>query len=400
MTNRELLTNYPRYLAFGFLHYFFSFVGQTFFISLFVTGITAERGWETETFAGIYSGVTLCAAFLLPVIGGQLDRLRVRYVSTTTVLVMIAGCLLLAYGHGWLLLALGILCVRLGGQGVLTLTGSTTIGRFFERGRGKALSYSMLGICAAEIIVPLLAVYLIQEQGYRSTWLVAAALLAMVFLPAIWLLVSRHDNFQKAATIVNSGETSSVASWTRRQVISDPRFQLIVPIVLFIPFFFTGFVFNQTDIGELRGFSPELMALGLSTFGLTRAFCILFAGQIVDRFGPAKLLIVVLLPAVMGMLVFWSFPGGWTIPVIFGLIAVSAGVITVTMPTLWADRYGPQFLGSIKSTVKLLEVLSSAGAPILFSWGLKSLGLSTWMALMIGYGLACVLLAVLERRRQ
>lgn len=400
MNTLSLLKTFPRYLAFGFLHYFFSFVGQTFFISLFVTGITAERGWDTETFAAIYSGVTLCAAFLLPVIGGQLDRLRVRYVSSTTVSVMIIGCLLLAYTHGWLWLALGILCVRLGGQGVLTLTGSTTIGRFFSEGRGKALSLSMLGICAAEIIVPPLATALILSQGYRTVWLYAAVLLALVFLPAIWLLVRRHDHFQRADTVVNTQANSSATSWTRAQVIRDPRFRLIVPIVLFIPFFFTGFVFNQTDIGQLRGYTPELMAWGLSTFGLTRALCILFAGQIVDRFGPARLLIIVLIPAVIGIATFYFVSAGWAVPAIFGLMAISAGVITVTMPTLWADRYGPQFLGSIKSTVKLLEVLASAGAPILFSWGLKALGMSTWLALMLGYGLLCIGMALLERRRR
>jgi len=38
MTMRQLIQAHPRYLGFGFLHYFFSSVGQTFFISLFVVG--------------------------------------------------------------------------------------------------------------------------------------------------------------------------------------------------------------------------------------------------------------------------------------------------------------------------------------------------------------------------
>jgi predicted MFS family arabinose efflux permease len=398
LTSKQLLRTYPRYLAFGFLHYFFSFVGQTFFISLFVAGITAERSWETETFAGIYSGITLCAAFLLPVIGNQLDRLRVRYVSTTTILVMATGCCLLAFGYGWWWLALGVLCVRLGGQGVLTLTGSTTIGRFFSAGRGKALSFSMLGICVAEIIIPPLATTLIAAEGYRAVWSYAGVVLVVVFLPLLWWLIKRRDDFQRADTIVQSAENSQTPSWTRGQVLRDRRFQFIVPIALFIPFFFTGFVFNQTDIAASRSYSPELMAWGLSMFGFTRALCILFAGQIVDRFGPARLLLVVLLPAVFGIALLLIFTAPWVIPAVFGLMATSGGIITVTMPTLWADRYGPQFLGSIKSTVKLLEVLASAAAPILFSWGLSSMGLESWLVIMLVYSLSCVGFAVLERR--
>jgi len=84
MTMLSLLRQHPRYIGFGFLHYFFSSVGQTFFISLFVASMTDRMNWEDGTFAALYSGATLLAAFSLPFIGTQVDRLRVRYVSTAT----------------------------------------------------------------------------------------------------------------------------------------------------------------------------------------------------------------------------------------------------------------------------------------------------------------------------
>ena len=66
-------------------------------------------------------------------------------------------------------------------------------------------------------------------------------------------------------------------------------------------------------------------------------------------------------------------------------------------PALWADRYGPRYLGSIKSTVRLFVVVASAAAPILFSFGL-GMGLTAWLSILIGYGLFCVALALGERR--
>jgi hypothetical protein len=66
MTILDLLRRHPRYLSFGFLHFFFSAVGQTFFISLFVADMTLRMEWADGTFAGIYSGITLAAAFALP----------------------------------------------------------------------------------------------------------------------------------------------------------------------------------------------------------------------------------------------------------------------------------------------------------------------------------------------
>ncbi len=398
MNYLQLLRSYPRYLSYGFLHFFFSFVGQTFFISLFVAGISEDRGWATETFSGIYSAVTLCAAFMLPLIGRQIDRFRVRYISTATALVMIGGCLILATTIHWVWLAVGILAVRLGGQGVMTLTASTAIGRFFTTTRGKSLSLSILGISAAEIIIPPLATAFIITNGYRSMWLVAAAMLALIFLPLVWLLIRRSDLFQRADTVAAAAQDDTQVSWTRGQVLRDRRFQLIVPTILFMPFVFTGLVFNQSDIALMRNYTPTLMALGLSLYGLTRGIMLFTAGILVDRYGAGRLLLFILLPAMAGLVAFILAEASWSVPALFFLAAITGGSITVVAPALWAERYGPRFLGSIKSTVGLLSVLSSAAAPIVFTWGLNW-GIAPWLGVIVGYGVVCVVLAGVELKR-
>ncbi len=392
----------PRYLGFGFLHWFFSSVGQTFFISLFVAQMTVQLGWADNTFAAIYSSVTLLAAFVLPVIGKQIDTIKVRYVSTAAALFIVVGTLVLAFSQVLTLVVVGLFIVRLGGQGVLPLIGSTTIGRFFEARRGRALSLSIIGISVAEVILPPLATFAILRYGYSSVWAMAGGVVLLVFLPAIWLLVRRYDDFQRADTVAkaqlkNNPTGADVTSWTRSQVLRDRRFQLVLPIVLFIPFVFTGLVFNQSVIAEQRGYTAETMAYGLSTYGLVRVVFLLFGGDLIDRLGPGRLLRFVLLPAVAGLLVLLFVEASWSVPVFFGLMAVSGGMDSVNTPALWADRYGPRFLGSIKSTVRLFVVVSSAAAPILFSYGL-GLGVETWLAVLVGYGVLCLVLALVERR--
>ena len=216
---------------------------------------------------------------------------------------MIAGCLILAYAYHWIWLAVGILAVRLGGQGVMTLTASTAIGRYFTRVRGKSLSISMLGISAAEIIMPPVATALIIGKGYRDMWLVAAAMLAVLFIPLVWRLIRRDDPFQHADTVATNTANHQI-SWTRGEVLRDRRFQLIVPTLLFMPFVFTGLVFNQSDIALARGYSPALMAFGLSVFGFVKAIMLFTAGSLIDRFGAGQLLLYILLPAFAGIGIF------------------------------------------------------------------------------------------------
>lgn len=392
----------PRYLTFGFLHYFFSAVGQTFFISLFVARMSERMDWADGTFATIYSSVTLAAAFLLPVIGRQVDRVRVRYVSTVVALSILGGTLLLALSHTLPLLVLGLFVVRLGGQGVLPLIGSTTIGRYFQQRRGRALSTSIVGISVAEVLLPPLATYAMLSYGYEPVWLMAGAAILLLFLPAVWLLITRYDNFQKADTVAKAQKVADpaateIASWTRGEVLADRRFRLILPIVIFIPFVFTGLVFNQSVIADVRGYTAELMAYGLSAYGLVRVVFLLSAGSITDRLGPDRLLRFFLLPALLGLLLLLIVKASWSVPAFFILAGGSAGLDAVMMPSLWAERYGPRFLGSIKSTVRLFVVIASAIAPILFSYGLR-LGLEVWLGILLAYGLACLFLAYRERR--
>ena len=399
MNALQLFRTHPRYLAFGFLHFFFSAVGQTFFISLFVVEMSDRMNWGDGTFAAIYSGVTLTAAFLLPVIGVQVDRLRVRYVSSL-VAVLVSGALCtLAFTTNIFFLVPALFLVRLGGQGVLPLIGSTTVGRFFQEGRGRALSASIIGISVAEVLLPPAAVWLMRTAGYGAVWVAAAGAVLLVFLPAVWLLIRRYDAFQRGDTV--AAEQAEVAapqaSWTRGEVLRDRRFQLLIPVFIFLPFVFTGLVFNQSVIGEQRGYTPEWMALGLSMYGLAKVFCLLSAGSLTDNYGPARLLRFAYLPLLTALAVFIAWNGDYAVPVFFALAGVTAGVESVLMPALWAERYGPRFLGSIKSTVRLLVVLASAAAPIVFSFGFRW-GVAAWLGVILAYGLLNLVLLSLERR--
>lgn len=402
MTITQLVRRHPRYLTYGFLHFFFSAVGQTFFISLFVADINERMDWAEGTFATIYSVLTLVSAFTLPFIGGQVDRLKVRYISSATIIALIAGCCLIALSPTSWGLVLGLFICRMGGQGVLTLVGSTTIGRYFQEGRGKALSASLLGIPVAEVLLPIGAVMLLDAIGFERVWLIAAATLLLVFLPAVWFLIRRHDNFQKADTVAEEqagkGDGAEAQrSWTRGEMLRDSRFHLLAPAFLFSPFIVTGLIFNQHLIAEAREYTAAWMAVGISSFGIARGLCILLAGEVVDRFGARRVLRGVYLPAFVGIGIFWAVSGDWVVPLLFVLIGISTGVEGVIWPALWAEWYGPRHLGAIKSSLKVLVVLASAAAPVVFSYGIQWSLSGTLLGLLAYAG---IILALAQVQRE
>ena len=61
--------------------------------------------------------------------------------------------------------------MRLSGQGLMSHTATTTISRFFEKTRGRALSTTWLGLSLAEFILPLLIIFLLTFIDWRNIWI-------------------------------------------------------------------------------------------------------------------------------------------------------------------------------------------------------------------------------------
>ena len=391
----SLLRRAPRYLAYGFLHFFASSIGQTFFISLFVLEITKRMQWAEGTFAYVYSSITLLAAFLLPQVGKQIDQIRIRYVSLITALFIAIASFMIAGANNPIALVVGLFIVRLGGQGIMPLIGSTTIGRYFTTDRGKALSLSLIGIPVAEIIIPLLVVWILADYGFSTAWVIAGSIITAVFIPAVWLLIKKRDAFQTAAataTLQTETEEKVIESWTRNEVLKDPRFQVLFPLILFTPFVMTGMMFNQSIFGEQLTVSAQGLALAISCYGFARVVCILFGGSLTDHFGAAALPKYIFIPVLIGLILFALLQNQWGVFAFFGLAGITAGIESVVWPALWSERYGPQHLGTIKSTLRVFMVIISAVAPIAFSLGLRwDMQLFIWMIigyLVVGVGLS------------
>ena len=407
----RLWRTHPRPLAYGLLHFASSAVGQTFFVSLFVAEVTAAMAWEPDTFAGLYSAVTLAAALALPYVGTLVDRYPVRYVSTAAALTIAVALCGLALAKTTWLFAPALLLARLGGQGVLPLIGSTTVGRYFTAERGRALSATAIGTSLAEVSVPPLAVFAIATYGYGVAWLTAAGYLALVFVPLAWWLIPRHHAFQTAEGAATRGEDTAAdvpvadvlpprppRSYTRAEVLADARFRLVVPALVLSPFVLTGLIFNQGLIAEARGYTAAWMALGISCYGVARGAMTLLGGGLIDRYSAERLIQLVAAPMLTGLVVLLLADGAWTIPAFFVLAGLATGAESVVWPALWAERYGPRHLGSIKSATRLLMVLTTAAAPVLFTWVL-GYGLPVLLAGLLAYAVTAVALVWVAARR-
>jgi len=178
-----------RLVGFGFLMAFASSFGQTFFVGIFGPSIQQEFGLSHTAWGTIYMAGTLASAFVLPWSGKLIDRLDLRLYTGLVIGLLAVACFTAAATVAPLMLVLTIFLLRQSGQGLASHVAITTMARYFDPGRGRAIAIATLGFSAGEAMLPALAVTAIAAVGWRSSYAGAGLVALLLLLPmALWLL--------------------------------------------------------------------------------------------------------------------------------------------------------------------------------------------------------------------
>ena len=131
-------------------------------------GVTLENflNLTNGEFGGYYSIATILSAISLIWAGKLIDNIELRKYVTVVVIGLSLTCLLVSSILNIYMLFIGLYFLRLFGQGLMGHTSRTTMARYFDKDRGKALAVSSYGLAFGEILYPTIAVILI-----GSNWL-------------------------------------------------------------------------------------------------------------------------------------------------------------------------------------------------------------------------------------
>ncbi len=361
-----------RFLAFGFILTFFSSFGQTYVISVFNPDIRAYFDLSHGDFGMVFAIATVGSALCLIWFGRMIDRVDLRKYTLAVLGGLAAACLLMAVVPTTFFLLLALFALRLTGQGLMTHTAATTMARYFEEARGKAVSLVSFGGPVGQGLLAIAALAISKSIGWRWTWAVFAALIAVVVVPLALLLLrghkERHKSFAARVAAQISPERGVVRSWSRREVLKDARFYLILPVMLAPSYISTGFFFHMAHLVESKGWSLTDFTEAYFLYTAVLGAVSLLTGALVDRVGSVRLLPYYLIPQGLAMLaIAWSnHPGA---AVIYMLASgVTVGLRVTIGGAIWAEIYGVAHLGGIRALATAFMVFSTALAPVTMGW--------------------------------
>ena len=352
-------------IVFGFIFTFFSSFGQSFFLGLFNSSIRDALSITHGQFGSIYASATLLSSIVLVWIGKKIDDVNILKFASYVIIFLSASCFIFSKISSVIFLFVGIFLMRLAGQGLSSHTATTTISRFFEKNRGRALSTGWLGLSLAEFIMPVLIVFLLTFIEWRDIWVSISIFVILVLPVATFLLVKdvKLDTREESKIEENYKE---IKQWKRIEVLKDYRFYIICMTMLAMPWIATGSFVYQSFISSSKEWGPYVIAQSFMAYSILSVITLFISGFLIDKFSSRKLLIYMNIPLLFGTIVLYYFDASLSSFVFFGLVGVTNGLANVLGSSTWAEIYGVKYIGSIKALTTAFMVFSTAFGTAVF----------------------------------
>ena len=278
-------------ILFGFIFTFFSSFGQSFFLGLFNSSIRDALSITHGQFGSIFASATLLSSLVLVWIGKKIDDVNILKFASYVIIFLSISCFIFSKISSVIFLFIGIFLMRLAGQGLTTHTATTTISRYFEKNRGRALSTCWLGLSLAEFTMPVLIVFLLTFIEWRDIW-ISISILIIIILPVTTYSLVRNVKLDSREDSSKKNETKrETKQWKRIEVLKDYRFYIICMTMLAMPWIATGTFVYQSFISTSKGWGPYVIAQSFMAYSIFSVITLFVSGFLIDKFSSRRLLI-------------------------------------------------------------------------------------------------------------
>jgi MFS family permease len=354
------------WLGYGVLLAFLSSFGQTFLISLYLPSIQEAFQLSDVGFSSIYAAATLLSAFSITWLGRFIDKTRLIRFTVLIMAGLVATLLLFSQVYSLFVLFLAIYGLRLFGQGLMSHTSVTSMARFFDQGRGKAIGIAALGHPLGEMLLPIAVVSAIYALGWRYAALLTGGFVAITIPFAIFLLKRKATfaQLRKYIPLTFSEKEASQASILH--IMRSKVFWIIMPSLLASASVGTGFLLFKLKLGLTYGWSPNFIAIGFTAYAVGNALANLLGGVMADRYSGKQLFPFYLFAAMGGFVCLAISTQPWVYLVLVAGIGLTNGFGGTVKNVALTELYGVKIIGSVRSLFITVMIFSTAIGPLFF----------------------------------
>lgn len=360
--------------------------GQSHTFSVFNKHIAEDLGLTLTEVSSAYGLATTAAAFLLPVMGRQVDRFGARWSLIGIVLLLGLACLFFGAVANWLWLVVGFGLLRFLGQGSMMLGSANLVAHWFTKKRGFAMSLMALGFAVSIAVHPKLGQWLISTYDWRTAWFALGFMTWAMMLPVLLLVVfdrpsmlELHPDNKKPA---DGAAVPELTGPSLAEAVRHRSFFLLCTALFGFSSLVTALHYHQANIFEAQGMNAEWATNSFVITSVSMVVMMPLVGRCCDRFRTRYTLMAGLMVqslALIAVTFVTNVPTLVAYAVIFGL----NNAFTMTLfGYLWPRYFGRRHLGRIQGTGQMVAVIGASVGPIPVSIAFDYFGGATvtlWM---------------------
>jgi len=340
---------------------------MTSFSGLFIGPIGEEFSWSrTQVTAGLSLG-SILGTVLSPFFGVLIDRWGTRRLALPGIVMkslVLASFAFMSHSVAhWMLMWIAYAVTSLF---VKSTIWTTAVAGVFTAGRGLAMGAVMSGTAIAQILVPPLANWLIDNTGWRGAfaWL-GLGWGSVAFVLCLLFLYDAHDDAKAAGVDAKVGNVE-LPGLTRAEAWRDSALWRIAISTFLIMVFTIALTVHQIPILTEHGVSRTNAAWLASLAGASGIAGKLSTGFLIDRYRPNIVGGVILTGAFLGFMLLLPAFATPTLIVIAMLINGFAAGTKLQICAYMTSRYaGLKNFGTIFSIMASLIALASGLGPVL-----------------------------------
>ncbi len=349
---------------------------------LFIRPVGDELGIGRAIFGWAQTARQVASAFTGPLVGSLLDRFGARVLLAVAATFAIGALLALAHvTHAWQVLACFVILglVGMNGPGALVLT--VPVAKWFVRKRGRAMAFTTLGTPLGGVILVPLSQLFINDFGWRQTWVLLAAMSAVLVIPAALIFLRRQpedmgllpdgdaaptDGAVSQQSLHSSpSRTVSEQSWTRQEAMRSVTLWRLVLVFSIVMLAVSSTGVHRIPYFMDRGLDPGLVAWATALDAAMAGVSAFAMGIMAERLPSRYIGAVAYVVLAAGTLLTIFANSTLNMFLAMGLFGVGVGGLLFLQNYLWAEYFGRRHLGSIRGLVMPITlVFAGAGAPI------------------------------------
>jgi MFS family permease len=337
-------------------------------LSVFVVPMTDAFGWSRTEMSGAVSLGGVLAAFISPLLGPVLDRRGARLILCLAVLGTGFATMALSLTQSLLAFYLLFCFARMVWAGPFDLGLYGALNNWFVARRALATSIATLAQISGLVALPIIAQLAMRGGDWRQGWLAIGATVLIVGFVPVWLLLVRRPEdvgLVPDRIVVGASPAALEPRFSRAQAIRTRAFWLLSLYTVLVYPVQAGVSLHQAPHLIERGLSPIVAATVISFFSAMSAVASFGVGFLPRRWPvryPMLLSAALLSAGSFGLIGVGSAPDAYLAAGLFGL---GIGGILTLLPMAWADYFGRESYGAIRSVALSLQVLAQAVGPLL-----------------------------------